>query len=351
MHTRSLAPWQHDHAFGQHVRRSGERRTLAVVLLTAATMTIEIVAGLAFGSMALLADGLHMGSHTAALGLAVAAYVYARRHAGDRLFTFGTGKVNALAGYTSALLLILFAAGMAWESTGRLLHPQPIAFDEAILVAVLGLAVNLVSLLMLREVPEHRAVPSRSALHDDEEHGHPAHDRQDAPATAAGHGHGHGHRHGHRHGHAHGHAHDHNLRGAYLHVLADATTSLLAISALVLGRTYGWTWPDAAVGLVGAALVARWGWGLIRDSGSVLLDRQAPPEVHERLRRALEQGDDRIADLHVWSIGPAGWAAAFSVVAHDPQPPEVYKARIPADADVVHTTVEVHRCVTDAGAG
>lgn len=278
MHTHSLAPWQHDHAFGQQVRRAGERRTFAVVLLTAAMMAVEIGAGLAFGSMALLADGLHMGSHAAALGLAVVAYVYARRHAEDQVFTFGTGKVNALAGYSSALLLVLFAAAMAWESGNRLLQPQPIAFDEAILVALLGLAVNLVSLLMLRDA------------------------------------------------------------------FADATTSLLAIAALALGRTYGWTWPDAAVGLVGALLVGRWAWGLVRDSGGVLLDVQAPAEVHDRIRHAIERGDDRVADLHVWSLGGDGYAAALSVVAHHPRSPEAYKAMIPASARVLHATVEVHHC-------
>lgn len=278
MHTHSLAPWQHDHAFGQQVRRAGERRTFAVVLLTAAMMAVEIGAGLAFGSMALLADGLHMGSHAAALGLAVVAYVYARRHAEDQVFTFGTGKVNALAGYSSALLLVLFAAAMAWESGNRLLQPQPISFDEAILVALLGLAVNLVSLLMLRDA------------------------------------------------------------------FADATTSLLAIAALALGRTYGWTWPDAAVGLVGALLVGRWAWGLVRDSGGVLLDVQAPAEVHDRIRHAIERGDDRVADLHVWSLGGDGYAAALSVVAHHPRSPEAYKAMIPASARVLHATVEVHHC-------
>ncbi|MBK8208990.1 MAG: CDF family Co(II)/Ni(II) efflux transporter DmeF [Rhodospirillales bacterium] len=332
MHTHSLAPWQHDHAFGQQVRRAGERRTFAVVLLTAAMMAVEIGAGLAFGSMALLADGLHMGSHAAALGLAVVAYVYARRHAEDQVFTFGTGKVNALAGYSSALLLVLFAAAMAWESGNRLLQPQPIAFDEAILVALLGLAVNLVSLLMLRDAPAHRHA-ARGHHIDDDAHVHETTSQHDEHAA-----------HPHGHGAAPGHGHDYNLRGAYLHVLADATTSLLAIAALALGRTYGWTWPDAAVGLVGALLVGRWAWGLVRDSGGVLLDVQAPAEVHDRIRHAIERGDDRVADLHVWSLGGDGYAAALSVVAHHPRSPEAYKAMIPASARVLHATVEVHHC-------
>jgi cation diffusion facilitator family transporter len=298
-------------------------------------MAVEIGAGLAFGSMALLADGLHMGSHAAALGLAVVAYVYARRHAEDQLFTFGTGKVNALAGYSSALLLALFAVAMAWESSNRLLQPQPIAFDEAILVALLGLAVNLVSLLMLRDAPAHRhATPGHHTHVHEDAH---LHDTitctDDVPAA-----------HLHAHSAAQGHGHDYNLRGAYLHVLADATTSLLAIAALALGRTFGWTWPDAAVGLVGAILVGRWAWGLVRDSGGVLLDVQAPAEVHDRIRRAIEQGDDRVADLHVWSLGSDGYAAALSVVAHHPRSPEAYKAMIPTSARLLHATVEVHRC-------
>ena len=333
MHTQSITPWQHDHAFGQEVRRSGERRTLAVTVLTAVTMLIEIGAGIAFGSMALLADGLHMASHTVALGLAVVAYVYARRHAADRRFTFGTGKVNVLAGYSSALLLGLFAAAMAWESSVRLLQPQPIAFNEAIMVAVLGLAVNLASLLMLRETHSHHHeahVPQGTA--DSHRHA-PDHHHHDAHHRHVDHG-------------DHAHGEDHNLRGAYLHVLADATTSLLAITALALGSNFGWTWPDAAVGLIGAALVGRWAWGLLRHSGGVLLDVQAPAKVHDRIRRAVERGDDRIADLHVWSIGPAGWAAAMTVVAHEPQPPDAYRARIPADTNVIHATVEVQWCRT-----
>lgn len=324
MHTRSLAPWQHDHAFGQQARQSGERRTLAVAGLTAITMVIEIGAGIVFGSMALLADGLHMASHTVALGLAVAAYVYARRHAADRRFTFGTGKVNVLAGYSSALLLGLFALAMAWESGVRLLQPQPIAFTDAIMVALLGLAVNLLSLVMLR---------------DSHDHHHP----DDRRPESRGHHHGDGH--GHSHG-DHRHGEDHNLRGAYLHVLADATTSLLAIAALLLGSQLGWTWPDAAVGLIGAVMVGRWAWGLLRHSGGVLLDAQAPAALQDRIRTAVEQGDDRIADLHVWSMGPTGWAAAMTIVAHEPAEPDVYRARIPDEANIVHATVEVQWCRT-----
>jgi cation diffusion facilitator family transporter len=315
VHTRSLRPWQHDHAFGQSLRRAGERRTLLVALLTAAMMVVEIAAGIAFGSMALLADGLHMGSHAAALALAVAAYVYARRHAHDRRFTFGTGKVNALAGYSSAVVLALFALLMVWESGNRLLLPRPIDFDQAILVACLGLAVNLGSVLLLRGEPRWHAAADA-----------------DHPDT-----------HDHHHGNDHQ-ATDHNLRGAYLHVLADALTSVLAIISLGTGRMLGWSWPDAVVGLLGAVLVGRWALGLARDSGGVLLDREAPAAVREHIRRAIETDDSRLVDLHVWSVGVDGYAAALSVVAHRPRSPEDYKAKLPASARVVHATVEVHRC-------
>jgi cation diffusion facilitator family transporter len=313
VHTHSLRPWQHDHAFGQSVRRAGERRTLFVALLTASMMVIEIAAGIVFGSMALLADGLHMASHAAALALAVAAYVYARRHAHDRRFTFGTGKVNAFAGYSSAVVLALFALLMVWESSKRLLLPRPIDFDQAILVACLGLAVNVGSMLLLRGGHHHHAAA------DEDRGGDGAHDH-------------------------HHHATDHNLRGAYLHVLADALTSVLAILSLGAGKILDWSWPDAIVGLFGAALVGRWALGLARDSGGVLLDREAPAAVCEQIRRAIETDDNRVADLHVWSVGMHGYAAALSVVTHRPLPPEDYKARLPPSARVVHATVEVHRC-------
>ncbi|MBK8174323.1 MAG: CDF family Co(II)/Ni(II) efflux transporter DmeF [Rhodospirillales bacterium] len=327
MHTRSLDRWQHDHAFGQQHQRAGERRTLAVAMLTTVTMVIEIVAGLAFGSMALLADGLHMASHAAALGLSVIAYVYVRKHANDRTYTFGTGKINALAGYSSAIMLALFALAMAVESGLRLLNPQPIAFDQAILVAILGLAVNAASLLMLRDADGH--------LHG-HSHGHGEHGHEE---------HQHAHQKGyHQHAGEYDHAQDHNLRGAYLHVLADALTSLLAIAALVAGKVLGWSWADALVGLLGAVLVSRWAAGLVRESSAVLLDREAPVSVREQLREALETKDDRIADLHVWSVGPQGYAAALSVVSHAPATVETYRAMIPAAARIVHATIEVHYC-------
>ena len=276
MHETNLAAWEHGHSFGLDRRRPGERRTLIVALLTAATMVVEIVAGIAFGSMALLADGLHMASHSVALGLALFAYIYCRRHAGDPRFAFGTGKVNSLGGYTSALLLAGFAFYMVVESVSRLLTPVPIVFDAAIAVAVIGLIVNGVSVLIL-DVRHH--------AHDHDPDAH----RHGPEVPGPHHGHGHSHGHGHDHGHGHGHA-DHNLRGAYLHVLADALTSLLAIVALLAGKYLGAVWMDPAMGIVGAILVGRWAYGLLRDSGHTLLDRQAPaddPRRHSPVGREI----------------------------------------------------------------
>lgn len=311
MHTHDLSSWQHDHVFGQDRVRPGERRTLVVIVLTAATMLVEISAGVVFGSMALLADGLHMASHAAALTISAAAYVYARRNAHDERFSFGTGKVNALGGYTGAVLLALFALFMAGESVARLLHPVAIAFDQAIIVAVAGLLVNAVSVAILG--------------------GH-------------GHNHHHGHDEDHRHD-SHHHGEDHNLRAAYLHVLADALTSVLAIGALLTGKYLAWGWMDPTMGIVGAILVARWSWGLARDTSRVLLDQQAPAAVREAVRDAVESSatTDRVADLHVWAIGPELYAGNLSVVSDNPLDTAEYRRKV-LEAGLAHATVEVHRC-------
>ena len=331
MHAHRLPDWQHAHTFGQQRRRPGERRTLAVIGLNVVTMVAEIAAGLAFGSMALLADGLHMGSHTAALGLSFTAYVLARRLAGNPRFSFGTGKLNAFAGLVGALLLGLFALGMFAASVGRLAHPVAIDFDAALLVAVIGLAVNSVSTLILGG----GFVPSAAA------HGH----RHAAHAHAAGHDHGHGH----DDGHGHSRDDDHALRSAYLHVLADALTSVLAILALLAGKYAAAGWLDPVMGLLGALLVVRWAWQLGRTTAAVLLDRQADPAVIARVKAAIEGiGDSLVSDLHVWSIGPGIHAAIVSLVTHEPQPLAAYKAAMPADLGVVHVTVEVDVC-TDRG--
>lgn len=308
MHAQNIQRWEHDHSFGQDHPRAGERRTLVVTAITLATMAAEIAAGLAFGSMALLADGIHMGTHALALGISAFAYIYARRHAHDRRFTFGTGKVNALGGYTGAILLAIFAVVMVWESVERALTPVSIQYNWAIAVAVAGLIVNGLCMLILS-------------------------------------GHGHDHAHGHAHDHGHSHGHDHNMRAAYLHVLVDALTSLLAIFALLAGKYFGAAWLDPAMGVVGAILVVRWAKQLLQLTTGVLLDQRADPHVREGLRKAIEDDDDnRLADFHVWSIGPGIYAAAISVVTHRPQPPEHYKALIPGDLGVVHTTVEVQQC-------
>lgn len=310
MHTQDLTAWQHDHVFGQDRQRAGERRTLLIVVLTAVMMVVEVTAGLLYGSMALLADGLHMASHATALGIALLAYVVSRRLAADSRFTFGVGKINSLAGFASAVMLLGFAAVMATESVNRLITPRAIAFDQALIVAVLGLLVNGASAWILAATPHER---------------------------------GHGHAHGHEHTHAH--HHDHNLRGAYLHVLADALTSLLAIVALLAGKYYGASWMDPAMGIVGAALVTRWSFSLIRDTSHVLLDRQADDGHASAVREAIERGSsDRITDLHVWRIGQGLYAAELALVSHEPASPGYYKSLIPQHLNVVHATVEVHRC-------
>ncbi len=320
MHGHSIQQWQHDHVFGQDQVQAGERRMRIVLGLTAVTMVAEIAAGIAFGSMALLADGLHMGSHAAAIGIAAFAYGFARRHARDQRFSFGTGKVNALAGFTGALMLAVFALLMAWESILRFFDPVPIAFGQAIPVAVLGLAVNIASVIILGGHHHHH--------HDD-----------------TGHDHDHGHDHHRHHDHHRGADQDHNLRSAYLHVLADALTSVLAIVALLAGLYAGLDWLDPAMGIAGAILVANWSWGLLRQSGWVLLDRSAPDPLQTEIRAAIEgHTDERVTELHVWSIGPNRYAAIVSLATHQPKSPEHYKALLPRDRGLVHVSVEVHHC-------
>jgi cation diffusion facilitator family transporter len=311
MHARDLSGWQHNHIFAQDRVMAGERRTLVIVLITAVMMVVEIVAGLTYGSMALLADGLHMASHATALAITYIAYIAARRLAGDERFTFGTGKINSLAGFSSAVLLLGFSMLMVSESTGRLIRPVEIAYDQALMVAVIGLGVNALSAWILARTPHHHGVFE------------PQH-----------HDHGHDHHH-----------HDHNLRAAYLHVLADAMTSLLAIFALVAAKYQGVNWLDPVMGLVGAGLVAKWSFGLLRESGKVLVDRQASSSVVSTLRESIERSSsDRVADLHCWTIGHGILAAEIAIVTENPRPPAYYKSLIPENLRVVHATVEVHRC-------
>jgi cation diffusion facilitator family transporter len=322
----ALARWRHDHSFGQDRRRPGESRTQLVIAITATMMVVEIAAGVLFGSMALLADGLHMASHAVALGINAYAYAYARRHARDASYSFGTGKVNTLGGFTGAVLLAAFALLMASESVHRLVSPVAIAFDQAIWVAVLGLVVNGLSMLILGHHHGH-----------DEDHDHDHDDGDDD--------HDHHHHHGaHDHdGERAGAGHDHNLVSAYLHVLADALTSLLAIVALLAAKYFGLAWMDPVMGLVGAVLVARWSLGLLKATSAVLLDRSAAPEVCAAVKEALERVDgNRVVDLHVWCIGLNLYSAVLTVVTPTPRPPEHYKSLLPTALNIVHATVEVH---------
>lgn len=295
----------HDHVFLGPDHDENAKRTLWVVVLTAAMMVGEIVAGVLFNSMALLADGFHMATHAGALGLAAAAYAYARAHAHSRRYSFGTGKIGDLAGFASALVLGLVALGIAVESIGRMLQPQSVAFGEAAIVAALGLAVNVVSAMLLGGRHHH--------------------------------GHAHGHHHG-DHDHAGRHDDDNNLRSAYVHVLADALTSVLAIAALLGGRYLGWAWLDPAMGLVGAAVIAIWSRGLMRDTAAVLLDA-ADPALEGEVRAQVEgPGDARITDLHVWRVGPGAHAAIVSVTGQADG--ETIRQRLRPVHELVHVTVE-----------
>ena len=299
---------RHAHVFGQDKPTAGERRTLIVVVITAITMVVEIAAGIIYGSMALLADGLHMGSHAVALGIAAFAYRYARKHAADPKFSFGTGKVNSLAGFTGAILLVIFALGMAFESVERLLSPVDIAFNQALVVAALGLIINGASMFILGIKHHH---------HD--------------------HGHDHGHEqsdHHHRHD-------DHNYKSAYFHVLADALTSLLAIGALLSAKYWGQGWMDPVMGIVGAILVARWSYGLLCDSSKVLLDVQADEETVSAVKSALESfPNTTVFDLHIWTIGPGKKSLIASLESLQPEAPETYKKCLRQFKDIVHISIE-----------
>ena len=295
-----LSTWQHSHDFGlasERVRQA-EQRTRWVVGLTFAAMVIELIAGWLSSSMALLADGWHMASHVGALGLAVFAYRFARQRAVDARYTFGTGKVTALAGYSSALFLGAVAVWMAWESVARLFAPVAIHYTEAMIVAVFGLAVNLASAWLL----DHD--------HDD------------------------------------GHEHvDHNHRAAYLHVLTDALTSLLAIVALGGGMLFGWAFLDPLMGIVGAIVVGRWAFGLARDSAGMLLDAEDHGHVADAIRQIVAAAPDHeIADLHVWRVGPASRACILSLVTHTPLPLETWRDKLAAIHGLDHVTIEINHC-------
>ncbi|MHB2242985.1 CDF family Co(II)/Ni(II) efflux transporter DmeF [Pseudomonas monsensis] len=303
--TPSADRFSHDHQFLGASHDENARRTLWVVALTFVMMIGEIAAGYITGSMALLADGFHMATHAGALGIAAAAYGFARRNANNRRYSFGTGKVGDLAGFASAMVLGLVSLGIAGESLFRLFEPTTVAFGEATVIAIVGLGVNILSAFLLM--------------------GH--------------HGHDHGHQHDHSH--AHHHHHDNNLRSAYVHVLADALTSVLAIAALLAGRYLGWAWLDPVMGIVGSIVIAKWAYNLMRDSAAVLLDTTDEPVAAE-IRELLETSDDvRISDLHVWQVGPQARAAIVSVVAAAGITAEAIRERLAPVHELSHLTVEL----------
>jgi cation diffusion facilitator family transporter len=307
MHIHTLDRWQHRHDFG-FIHEKGERRTSQVLVITAVTMVAEIIAGTMFGSMALLADGWHMGTHTAAFAIAIFAYRYSRRHASNREFTFGTGKVSVLGGFASAIALAVVALFMGFESVHRFFEPPRIQFNQAIIVAVIGLAVNLICAVLLQ------------GRHD---HGHHHHDD---------------------HGLDHDHHHDLNLRGAYLHVMADALTSVLAIAALALGKFFGWYWLDPLMGIVGALVITRWSYGLLLDTSGILLDKSIDTQTIASIQNRIEgTADNRVADIHVWKLGPKDYGAIVSLVTHFPKDPAHYKALLDDFDQLAHITVEVNQ--------
>ncbi|MGZ4964725.1 MAG: CDF family Co(II)/Ni(II) efflux transporter DmeF [Limisphaerales bacterium] len=314
MHS-DISKWKHHHNYIGEFELA-EKSTRRVLLLTIAMMIAEIVGGLKLHSMALFADGCHMGTHVAAFLIAAGAYFFTRRHANDPQFSFGTGKVAVLGAFTSAVILVIIGIFMVIESVDRLLHPIEIHFNEAIIVACVGLVVNVVSAWMLSDAHSH-----------------------------AGHHH-HGHGHDHDHSHGHGHHHDLNLRAAYVHVIADAITSLLAIVALTGGKFFGWMWLDPAMGIVGAVVIAQWAYSLIRQTNIILLDKEPhDSDLNEEIYKAIESdGDSRIADLHIWQLGVHKFAAIISVVAHEPKTVSAYKETLKQHEELVHVSIEVQRC-------
>ena len=316
MHTENLSGWTHTHVF-EASSHAAERGTRAVMWITAVMMVVEIAAGWWFNSMALLADGWHMSSHAVAIGLSAFAYAAARRYAEDPRFAFGTWKIEVLGGFASAIFLLGVAAMMVVASVERIFSPQPIHYQEAIVVAVLGLAVNLVCALILGGAHDHH--------HDDH----------------------HDHEHGHHH-------HDLNLKSAYVHVIADAATSVLAIIALAGGWIFGWSWLDPAMGIIGAVLVAVWAKNLIRETGKVLLDREMDhpvvAEIREVVESGPEQGETRITDLHVWRVGKRSYSCALSVVTHDSGlTPTRVREQLAQHEEIVHATIEIQWCPETAG--
>ena len=321
----AVAESAHDHFFLGSDHERNERKVWLVIALTASMMLVEIIAGTLYGSMALVADGWHMSTHAGAMLITALAYRFARKHVRNRRFTFGTGKLGDLAGFESAVILALIALLIAYESVVRLTQPIPIDFNQAIVVAAVGLVINVVCAWLLKD--DH--------AHHGHHHGHHQHDSERGDNC------------GHDDHHAPGMSRDNNLRAAYIHVLADALTSVLAIVALLVGSSYGWLWADPLMGVVGALVIARWSWGLIRDSGSVLLDASAEgEEVQLEIREAMAPTGSKVTDLHVWQVGPGHFAAIVSLTAPEPKEPSDYKALMAQIHELSHVTVEIQRQVT-----
>lgn len=313
MQSQSLARWQHAHDFLGAKHGVHERRTWAVVSLTTVMMIVEIGGGTLFGSMALVADGLHMATHVAALSIAAVAYSFARKNVGNDWFSFGTGKFGELAAFASAIILAMVALLIGYESVMRLIHPVAIAFAEAIPIAVLGLGVNLLSVFLLHD-HDHDAAHDDDHDHDHDDHNGPEHD----------------------------HHADHNFRAAYIHVLTDAITAVLAISALAAGAYFGWVWLDPVAGLIGFCVISVWAFGLIKSSAAVLLDAVAGHQRLALIRQRLELDGDRVTDLHLWRVGPGHLAVIAAIATARPRPPDDYKAQLGGIDGLSHVNIEVN---------
>ncbi|MGH8352794.1 MAG: CDF family Co(II)/Ni(II) efflux transporter DmeF [Pseudomonas sp.] len=328
--------WEPSHDY-RPLESGAERQAWRVAALTGLCMLVEIVAGAWFNSMALLADGWHMASHMIAIGLTALAYLLARRYAEDRRFAFGTWKIEILAGFASALLLVMVVVLMAGESLWRLWRPQPIAFDMALWVAGIGLLVNLFSAWLLRERHDHSHAHAHAHADHDHDHDHEQAQAQAQDARLGG--------------------RDLNRHAAFLHVLADALTSVAAIAALLGGKLFGWNWLDPLMGVIGALIIGLWAKGLLLETAKVLLDREMDSPLVKRVRSALEsEPDTEVADLHLWRVGRAQYACILSLVTHGETSADRYKARLLGFAELVHVTVEVNRCGEEkqapaAGAG
>jgi cation diffusion facilitator family transporter len=313
MHSHSIDEFRHAHMFLGEAHERNERKVWIVIAICAAMMALEIVGGVWFGSVALIADGLHMSTHAGALLIAALSYTYARRYAQHSRFAFGTGKLGDLAAFTSAIVLAMIALLIGYESLGRLLRPVPIAFNEAIPIAALGLCVNLLTAYLLRDEHDHQHLAGHEHHYDD-------------------------------HAHVGGYHRDHNLRAAFVHVMADAAVSVLVILGLLAARQLGWLWMDPVMGLVATIVILNWSWSLVQSAGAVLLDASPDGGLGPTIRSRLETDGDRIADLHLWRLGPGHIAAIISLVSDHPQSPAAYKKRLADLPALSHVTVEVEPC-------